>query len=420
MAAAPPTESTSPRLRPKSYTVFAAAFLAGAAAAVGVNRVLDVHLAQRRPQVESEPIFVALRPLPQGSPVTVWDVALKDWPKAMLPSSALRAGDSFEGFVLRHAIREGQPLLAVQLIRSGSQVDAAAAVETFVPAHPLAATAQTESAAGDLWTPSAAVSSPAAAAPAAAAGASVATPAPAPAAAAAVVAAAPAVEPEPESVPAQPTVAMPDGGADREPQPALTAAEPLPTAVDPPVAPSPAASGAAAPQQPTPAAAAADEVSEAVATDVASMPSVIKQPAAVGTPTAQPPAGDAGKYLVVPERIALQADTSFTTPRPQPPGPPAAARPVAGKPRATPRPAGQVDARRGGTPAAAPTSAPRQQPGAPSRTRPQSQPTREQPPPSAARRPWTAIAAGIEALGSPWQRPAATANRQQGSESSRR
>ena len=58
--------------RPKASTVFAAAFLAGAAAAVGVNRALDVHIAQNVPQVESEPIFVALRTLPEGSPITIY------------------------------------------------------------------------------------------------------------------------------------------------------------------------------------------------------------------------------------------------------------------------------------------------------------------------------------------------------------
>jgi Flp pilus assembly protein CpaB len=58
---------------------------------VGVNRTLDVRMAQSKPRVESEAIFVALRSLPQGSPVTVWDVALRDWPKAMMPATALRA-----------------------------------------------------------------------------------------------------------------------------------------------------------------------------------------------------------------------------------------------------------------------------------------------------------------------------------------
>ncbi len=143
--------------RPKTLTVFAAAFAAGAVLAYGVNRVVDVHIVQVEPQVESEPIFVALRSLPQGSPITVWDVALKDWPKAMLPITALKADASLEGMVLRHPVREGQPLLSVQLVRdgaagptaviaalpsaaqSGGQGPAAtpaAASERFVPAAP--------------------------------------------------------------------------------------------------------------------------------------------------------------------------------------------------------------------------------------------------------------------------------------------
>jgi len=401
MAAASPTDSKHPHIRPKSYTVFAAAFLAGAAAAVGVNRVLDVHLAQRRPQVESEPIFVALRPLAQGSPVTVWDVALKDWPKAMLPSSALRAGDSFEGFVLRHAIREGQPLLAVQLIRSGSQVDASAAVETFVPAVPVVeATARAEQSAGDLWTPSASTTTPVTDVAA--------TQPPAPI----------AVAPErvAQAAPEQPEVAIADDDRNQVTDvPAEVVTEPEPTAIDPPIAPSPSTSVAAAPMQPTPAEETPSDAAEAVATDVAAMPSVMKQTATTGTAGSPPPASDAGKYLVVPERIALQADTSFTTPRPQPPGPPAAARPTRGQnPRGpAPRTAGRADSRRGGTPTA---SQPDVQPAAPSPTRQQQPPTRE-PQSSATRRPWAplpALAAGIESLGKQWQRPATTATRPQG------
>lgn len=106
--------------RPKASTVFAAAFLAGAAAAVGVNRALDVHIAQNVPQVESESIFVALRSLPKGSPVTIYDVALRDWPVAMLPTTALRSDATFDGVVLRHPLREGQPVLSLQLAKSTS------------------------------------------------------------------------------------------------------------------------------------------------------------------------------------------------------------------------------------------------------------------------------------------------------------
>ena len=42
--------------RPKASTVFAAAFLAGAAAAVGVNRALDVHIAL--PTVKVSPFLL--------------------------------------------------------------------------------------------------------------------------------------------------------------------------------------------------------------------------------------------------------------------------------------------------------------------------------------------------------------------------
>lgn len=134
------------RHRPKTLTVFAAAFAAGAVLAYGVNRVVDVHVVQVEPQVESEPIFVALRSLPQGSPVTVWDVALKDWPKAMLPTTALKADASLEGMILRHPVREGQPLLSVQLVRDGAvplgatlaalPAAAAPAAEQFIAAPP--------------------------------------------------------------------------------------------------------------------------------------------------------------------------------------------------------------------------------------------------------------------------------------------
>ncbi len=160
-ATVPSRAPASPRHRPKTLTVFAAAFIAGAAVAVGVNRALDVHLAQSKPQVECEPIFVALRSLPQGSPVTVWDVALRDWPKAMVPSTALKSHDTFEGHLLRHPLREGQPLLSVQLIRSAAAATTTVADPTVIEqpfAAPAPATvtrdvASTTDTTNDSWLP---------------------------------------------------------------------------------------------------------------------------------------------------------------------------------------------------------------------------------------------------------------------------
>ena len=134
------------RGRSRALTVFAAALVAGGAVALGVNRLLELHLERARPQVESEPIFVSLRSLPSGAAVTVWDVGLREWPKAMVPAAAVRSIDSFDGLVTRHPLREGQPLLAVQL-----SLDPDAATRGTVPRTTLTsgATAST----GDLWLP---------------------------------------------------------------------------------------------------------------------------------------------------------------------------------------------------------------------------------------------------------------------------
>lgn len=151
MRTALPTQAPPARShRPRALTVFAAAFVAGAAAAVGVNRTLDVRLAQSKPRVESESIFVALRSLPQGAAVTVWDVALRDWPKAMLPSSALRASDTFSGQVLKHPLREGQPLLSIQLTPAAQGTPPTTEPTPFPP--PAAYTrAAAPAADADLW-----------------------------------------------------------------------------------------------------------------------------------------------------------------------------------------------------------------------------------------------------------------------------
>lgn len=241
--------------RPRAATVFAAAFIAGAAAAFGVNRALDVHLAQSKPQVESEPIFVALRSLPQGAAVTVWDVALRDWPKAMMPAAAMRPQDSFEGAVLKHPIREGQPLLAFQLVKAATEADSqmAGAMPATLPApQPVDAIPQP-----DLWAPGEQ---------------------PAPATAAAAPATAP-IEPAAESV-IPPATGEPTVAVAPPVEPVVPAAEPEVVSV----------------------------VQPAPTTDIEA-PQAAQQTQAVA-------AAPAVRYLVVPERIAMQADRSFVAPAP--------------------------------------------------------------------------------------------------------
>ena len=441
MHQAPSTAPQPKRHRPKALTVFLAAFVAGAAAAVGVNQALDLHLSQKKPQVESEPIFVALRSLPQGSPVTIWDVALRDWPKAMLPTTALRADDSFEGCVLRHPLREGQPLLSVQLVRAGqtAPTEAVSTDTTFAPPTPAAPVARAVEA--DLWTPAPATTQPATTTPVV----------PTPVATVEPVAAEPpvmAAPPQPTSTDVAPPTAVavgPSTDAVVEPtvetvpvatEPVVISAAQTPVAVDessPPVA----ATGEPTladplPGEPTPADTPPPEdvgvESVVTAQSVTSPTDAVEQPTdeltpaddadddavATAAPTApRKPRDGITRYLVVPERIALQADTGFAEAPPVAQQPPAATQPAVenlppvrqtsqaqarSKPLAPQRSAQQ----------AVPTARP--QPAQRTRPQPSGQPARRQPaPPQGSRQAMTAkprgigsmfpnLAAGIEAM----------------------
>lgn len=352
------------RHRPSRVTVFTTAFVAGAAVAFGVNRVLDLHLAQARPQIECEPIFVALHSLPQGAPITVWDVALKDWPRAMLPASALRARDTFEGMVLRHPLREGQPLLSVQLMRSADSGPVRSAAlplgESFTSPLPATQTSQDAAAmAADLWTPAAPTAANVAAAGTPATSPTDVDPPPsAPRSTPLTVAAETFVAPPPASEPAvaavgdsarvesappgSPVETSPEPAAEADPaadaaareptlaavpEPAITS-EPQPLAQpQPETRPEPAQPGLLAATEPlfAPVPASPPSDLDGPLAGVGQLPSSTPPPEAfpgpsilesttsdAPAPTAPPQA--AGRYLVVPERIALQADASFAAP----------------------------------------------------------------------------------------------------------
>ncbi len=414
------------RHRPRSMTVFAAAFVAGAVAAVGVNRAFDVHLAQAKPQVECEPIFVALRSLPQGVPVTVWDVALRDWPKAMLPDTAMRVTDSFEGCLLKYPLREGQPLLSVQLGEPVAQRQPVAPAtpevtpadepetiveEAFIPPAPARRTAAVETAAAEPEQPlldeepvAVATVEPPAEEPAPATagvtpidippsdvasdgreGATLADDVPT--TDVAVDAADPGADPgidadEPVAAGAanlQPIAAAPvaaEGGADAgttvEPEEVATTAPAPPVANEPTLA---APLPPSTPRQPTlaemtrarfgnrrptpqPAPASNTDIGQILgsgtfesvndvpsrqAPDVADLPSVMARSTDPAPPAADEN-GDPVRYLVVPERIAQQADTSFAAPLAPAATPPASQ---------STQPRGRMGPRQNGQPAAA-------------------------------------------------------------------
>jgi len=410
MPAATHSGETSARHRPRALTVFAAAFVAGAAAAVGVNRLLDVHLARSKPQIECEPIFVALRSLPQGAPVTVWDVALRDWPKAMLPTSALRAHDSFEGLLLRHPLREGQPLLSVQLMPpagTSGTMPGTALQEAFVPPVPATPAVASPQAQADLWTPA----EPTGKTPTA------------PAAAPAVVATTDIPAPQATESAAEPSgVDAPAPAADDVASVVVAAPPEAPTPAEPEGDVATDSSGTAPAAADAAATDADNEASQPAAAET--LPSVVTNAASDQPPAAaEPSRAQPRRYLVVPERIALQADTSFSAP---PPVTTATTTPVAAPVqtdvapvRSAPGSAGPATPRASGTGRSGQAPTTRQRPPAkpgpqaqPSRGKPTQAPQRNRPAPatnttSAPQRTWTRpfpnVAAGLEAIGQQWQ-----------------
>ena len=321
--------------RPRAITVFAAAFVAGAAAAVGVNRTLDVRLAQAKPRVESEAIFVALRSLPQGSPVTVWDVALRDWPKAMMPASALRASDTFSGHVLKHPLREGQPLLSIQLLPAGQGTQPPSDSMPFPPpnAYTQSAAPVTPVADVDLWAPAEPV--PAASIPLApVATAPVVPQAAIPTIESPVAASQAAVVPtesaetrqsaSPETVSVQeviPSETAPQAEPEQQPPSvqAITVSEPAPmepttavTAADNAIADNVGTTDGTFITDSDAVATPEDLVAEASTTTAAPALERVAEPDPAPVPAERPRPIHA-RYLVVPESIALQADASFVT-----------------------------------------------------------------------------------------------------------
>ena len=428
MHAVPATKPPAKRHRPGSLTVLVAAFVAGGAAAVGINRALDVHLAQRKPRVESEPIFVALRSLPQGSPVTVWDVALRDWPKAMLPTTAMRAEDTFEGCVLRHPLREGQPLLSIQLVRAASQADPAGPPGDVAFVPPIPHRPATRIVEADLWTPATADQtplsppSPPAAGPEPAAVSQLRdiqpwSPPPTAVAAPAVAAAGPAPAVTDSTAPdTSASVGVEPLPAVADPPPVITEAVPVPgpempvvdDSTPPAIERTPVASVAEptlaepATEEPTPAenplppdaALPSVVVAQSVTTPAVQPPTTaaVGEPFTANAPPATAPQGSppaVTRYLVVPERIALQVDAGFVEPAPAATTPPQVS--PAAQPAATPqaRSRSAPTASRPGQPPAADQRAVRQRPAAPTRTaspprQPAAQPTRQQRQPAAS------------------------------------
>lgn len=108
-------------MRPKSFILLALALGCGLIASIGISQVLD---GKNRPAaVETAPIYVALKNVNVGDPITEKMVALEEWPKDKVPLGAVTKWEDLEDRRPRTNIYQGEPLLDNKLLAKGQKND---------------------------------------------------------------------------------------------------------------------------------------------------------------------------------------------------------------------------------------------------------------------------------------------------------
>jgi pilus assembly protein CpaB len=108
-------------MRPKSLVLLALALGCGLVASIGISQVLDD--SNRPTAVETTPIYVALKNINVGDPLTDEMVALEEWPKDKVPVGSLTKWEELESRRPRTNIYMGEPILDTKLLAQGETND---------------------------------------------------------------------------------------------------------------------------------------------------------------------------------------------------------------------------------------------------------------------------------------------------------
>jgi pilus assembly protein CpaB len=108
-------------MRPKSLILLALALGCGLVASIGISQVLDKN--NRPAAVETAPIYVALKNINVGDPVTEGMVSLEEWPKDKVPPGAITSWEALESRRPRSNIYAGEPILEGKLLAKGQTND---------------------------------------------------------------------------------------------------------------------------------------------------------------------------------------------------------------------------------------------------------------------------------------------------------
>ena len=108
-------------MRPKSMVLLVLALGCGLVASIGITQVLAKRRGGPAATGETETIFVAMKEVAVGEPLTPQDVRIEQWPKDKIPPGALTRIEDIEGRRTKGMIIPGEPILEKKLFGKGDK-----------------------------------------------------------------------------------------------------------------------------------------------------------------------------------------------------------------------------------------------------------------------------------------------------------
>ena len=108
-------------MRAKSLVLLMLALGCGIVASVGITQVMSNRATEPTVvQAETEQIFVAMKDIPMGDPVSAQAIKLEEWPKDKVPKGAITKLEDVENRRPKTRIFAGSPILENQLLGRGA------------------------------------------------------------------------------------------------------------------------------------------------------------------------------------------------------------------------------------------------------------------------------------------------------------
>ncbi|MCR4416054.1 MAG: Flp pilus assembly protein CpaB, partial [Thermoguttaceae bacterium] len=106
-------------MRAKSILLLLLALGCGLVASIGITQVMATRDTAATTSTETETIFVAMKDIAMGDPITAQMVKLEPWPKDKVPAGAISKLEDLEGRKPRGPIPAGSPIVEKHLVGKG-------------------------------------------------------------------------------------------------------------------------------------------------------------------------------------------------------------------------------------------------------------------------------------------------------------